>query len=332
MQYESCVNYLVANGYENAQAEKIIEKIAESIMKSTHAGEMAPELVEKLIMIALNKQMNRTTQDSVEPVEGVVLGFTGKKDRNYRKRKAAMDAYKNNHEIAVAEGLVRIDPKNVDENGDPIPIALHTKYLNKNQTIEDRNVGKDLEEVLVRTVYFLVDGEVVQCDIDLTPKPGDIYRISAPRNGKYFNKAYPDRFTKIGEMTRQQFWDTLMEFSEGFEGTLCDVGQAQEMDNYTLALTTGFVKSVGHNKKGTFWLNLEDMDTPDPLLMFDGNEVVRSQGFEVQVGNELIVFGQIGFFKDQNIMRVFGYAINPISEEYTNVVANIDAMFNAADE
>jgi hypothetical protein len=211
-----------------------------------------------------------------------------------------------------------------DMNGNPV--ALHTKWLDKNCTIEDKKVGEDLEERPQRTVYFIVDGELKQCRANIDTEIGAEYKIYGEVNGQYINKVWGNRISKTRNLTKEEYWNLLMAFSETYEHTMADIDQVQEADLWTIVLTIGFVKSAGYGKKGGLFVNIEDSESYEPLLMFSGNEAVHASGQELATGHEIMVFGKVGYFNGQNILNILGYAINPMSSVYTDVVNNIDEL------
>lgn len=320
MEYENSINYLIEKGVESEKAESIINNIVESLKANDAVATIDPDVVEKMIKLAIDKKFS-TANLPDEYIIGVCVGFTKAFDANGKKRRTAEEMFAKDRNLALSEGLVR-----EDMNGKPI--ALHTKYLDAACTIEDKKFGEDLEKRPQRTVYFLVDSELKECRADIDPEIGAEYKIFGDVTGKYINKVWKNRLVKTRDLTKEEYWELLMAFAEGYENTMADVDQVQETDVYTPVLVTGFVRTAGYSKKGALFVNLEDMNSFEPLLMFSGNEVVTASGQELNTGHELIVFGQVSPFNDQNIVNILGYIINPMSDVYTGVVDNIDQMID----
>lgn len=317
MEYENCINYLTEKGIANDKATTIIENIVESLKKDNKMASVEPEIVEKMIKLAIDRKFSNNLPEDY--VIGVCVGMTRQFDANGKKRRTAEEMFKKDKTLAISEGLVR-----EDMNGNPI--ALHTKYLDRNCTIEDKKFGEDLEERPQRTVFFLIDGEIKECRANIDPEIGSEYKIFGEVNGKYINKVWKSRIAKTRDLTKEEFWALLMAFAETYEFTMADVDQVQETDPWTPILVTGFVKSAGYGKKGGLFVNLEDTNSYDPLLLFSGNEVVQASGQELATGHELIIFGQVSAFGDQNVVNILGYVINPMSSVYTDVVDSIDEL------
>ena len=171
-------------------------KIAE-VFDAVGASGLSPKMTEGTIDKGIKKFVGLIT--SSKRFEGTCVGAGEITDVNQYMRRKALDEHKANAAAAIKGGKVRIDPG----NGDIIP--LHSEKTFKSGST-NFNFGKEILEKFERTLYFLIDGEVISARGVASATVGNTYIIFGKQGGDggaiYLTKNIPVIDTGVDEELR----------------------------------------------------------------------------------------------------------------------------------
>lgn len=245
------VEVLMSAGLSKEQAEA---KVASMRQLLERAGVTDPE---KLLQQKVQSYVAHVKR-GLARFRGICVGVTEKRDILAGLAAQAQAAYKENPQLAVAQGLVR-----VEQDGTVIP-------LDNRETWEDGtpnpNYGKPLKPVFRRTGVFICDGElkVVQGNFDAERGKDYVFwgmesedRVSGARS-----------FVEVGTVPLEQLWNLTLEAGQKSKYAV-DMSQLQETKNGDMVAVIGFVENSGPMKTGDgMWVNLIDYDSGSEIVVF----------------------------------------------------------------
>ncbi len=245
------VKVLMDAGLSKEQAEAKVASMRQLLQK---AGISDPE---KLLEQKVQSYVMHIKRGLVR-FRGVCVGVTEKRDILAGLVAQAQAAYKENPQLAVAQGLVR-----VEQDGTVVP-------LDNRETWEDGtpnpNYGKPLKPVFRRTGVFVCEGElkVVQGNFDAERGKEYVFwgieaedRVSGARS-----------FVEVGTVPLEQLWSLTLEAGQKAKYAV-DMAQLQEIQNGSMVAVIGFVESSGPMKSGNgMWVNLIDYDSGSEIVVF----------------------------------------------------------------
>lgn len=275
------VDRLVAAGLPEAFS---IDKM-NAVMAAVDAKGLTPAMALKTIDKGIKRFI--TIIGSLDSFEGTCVGVGEPQDSNYFARTKALAAYKADKAGAIRAGNVMIDP--VNDN----VIPLHNEKEFKSGA-PNFNYGKEIFEKLQRTLYFIIDGELVMAKADSgTATIGTLYKIYGKQKevGKpiYLNKAVP--LIDMGENT-----ELITALSKT---NYLEFDELQDDDIGSHEIIKGIVSmSKNGDTNGTEWgmivVSAENPDIPNMTCFSKSSSVTEDIGNEFfDVGDDVYVIGRL---------------------------------------
>lgn len=270
------VKKLVDAGWEQKKADN---KVAQLVKK---AKEIAPGEKDETIQAAVSMAIDRLLASaSAEKYVGVCLAVSDKTDRNAFAKRNALKAYEQNPVVAVQEKMVEV------VNGQVVPLD-NRKYVDAAQTMENRDYGKPLKEVLQREGVFLIGGEIVRVFGNYDAIIGmeyEIYGKKAPKSGVISVRKPGVKLS--GEAPASTFKDAYT----AVEKSPMAISLDSVKDAKGTIVTTGFVRFEKETPNGHM-IVVDDDSVPDGIVCFSGSEAARDAMAKLAIGTEVLVFGR----------------------------------------
>ena len=254
-------------------------KVAQLVKK---AKELAPGEKDETIQSAVGMAIDRLLATAAaEKYVGVCLAVSDKTDRNAFAKRNALKAYEQNPVVAVQEKMVEV------KDGKVIPLD-NRKYVDAAQTMENREYGKPLREILQREGVFLVGGEITRVFGNYDAVIGmeyEIYGKKSPKSGIISIRKPGVKLS--GEGPASTFKDAYYSVEKSPMAVSLDgVKEAKGA-----IVTTGFIRFEKETSNGHMVV-MDDDSVPDGVVCFSGSEAARDAMAKLAVGTEILAFGR----------------------------------------
>ncbi|MCK9459912.1 MAG: hypothetical protein M0R80_09770 [Proteobacteria bacterium] len=322
--------YAKIKGIPAEDAKAAVDSIRKQIAERSPGK--TPEEIEKILYM----KISLAKRSGGEKAKAVIVSITSYRDVNFPSKKHALNKYAENPQLALTEGLVRLD-----ENRQPIPI-YSKEFFDAKKTQKNPNFRKDIEEELKREGILLIED-----------KSGDVFCV--PFNGKLdanagdngimtgkINKTDDGKLTKAfiykegwepkGTSDPQELWNTTYDILSNSDMSV-PIESVFDNDPGTLVAVIGKVTSIKVTKDGAggVMVGITDIGLADDIVGFAdvSNEVIKEQSENIPRGSEVIMFGTVNKYKgrdgneNQNI-NLLGVLLNPSSSELSGALTAID--------
>jgi hypothetical protein len=239
-----------------------------------------------------------------------IVAVGPREDSNQVMRNIALKAFNNDRDAALSNGMIKIG-----RDGKPIAID-HKKFLDRENTKENKNYGKPYPPKFRREIILLYNGELIKAYGDVDVQAGmmyDVYGgISENTGTMYINsEPSPKMNKKIGEI---EFFDEIYAAAKNSSFAL-SVASSLETDEKGILLVKGTANSVITTQSGSAKIALSD-DEGHILSVFSpyGEESYVAPMLEVSQGNDVIVVGRVRDASDPKYgrqMSCIGVVVNP---------------------
>jgi hypothetical protein len=239
-----------------------------------------------------------------------VVAIGPREDSNQVMRNIAIKAYNNDRDAALSNGMVKIG-----RDGKPVAID-HRKFLDRENTKENKNYGKTYPPKFRREMIVLYNGELVKAYGDVELQAGMMYDvfggISTNTGTMYINsEPSPKMNKKVADI---EFFDGVYTAAKSAAFAM-SVANSLETDEKGILLVKGTANSVGTTQSGSAKIALAD-DEGHILSVFSpyGEEAYVAPMLEVSQGSDVIVVGRVRDASDPKYgrqMSCIGVVINP---------------------
>lgn len=270
------VKKLTDGGWEVKKAEG---KVAQLVKK---AKEIAPGEKDETIQIAVGMAVDRIlAAGAAEKYVGVCLALSEKTDRNSFQKRAALKAYEQNPVVAVQEKFVEVKDGKV--------VALdNRKFVDAAQTMENREYGKPLREIMQREGIFLIGGEIVRVFGNYDAQVGMEYEVYGKKNPKSSTLSVRKPGVKLtGEAPATTFRDAYVAVEKSPMAVTLDAAK----ESKGAIVVTGYVRFEKETPNGHM-IVIDDDSTPDGIVCFSNSEAARDAMAKLPVGTEVLAFGR----------------------------------------
>lgn len=315
MDVTEVVKILVDGGMEQTDAETMVVKVVSRFEKQGKKIDMTSEAFAHLLKIGSERKLKGSPGDVLYVTP---LGFSGEFDDNSFLVKEIMSVYDKNPQLAVAEGMVRIE---TDANGNPkvIPYDYRATYGKDNQ-YTNKNFGKPVEKVMRRTNYVVYNGELKNMKFKEGLVPGVQYEVKGKANDSKYISAYA--VEQAEELTKEGIFDAMIALG-GSVDFAYSINDLIDVDDGSFVLVRGFVQDVFPTKFG-MGLKLRDDDSIGTQTCFTIGDAAESQANSILPGYDVIVFAKVQQRDDDPILKIINIFSNPINEDYGDVYKGIE--------
>ena len=315
MNREEVVMKIVESGITADKAEKKVKQIEDKI--KVQLKNQDDKAIEVAINLAYSQILNSLSQ---EKVRGIVIGIGEKKDANDYAKRVALNAYKENAQRAISEGLVRVDE-------DETVVPLDTKeFFDEGKTKKNGNFGKPLATRMQREIVVAIENDIIRAFADVDVTLGDEYDIYGKVKKPYMSvsKNPKPRFIRTPNGTER--WNTVYN-SVGASQYAMSFNEMIDAKNNTFVITKAFVKGMGESDYG-MWVTLESDETTESVICNVAPDIVEFVNANVEVGYEVIVVGSFSRFigkddAERKSVRVTGIIPNPSSALIADTLGDI---------
>lgn len=326
MDISKIINKIVDSGVDEKDAEKQVKTVIDKLQESGKLEGMSEDYIVEIVGIAASKRYTKVDGDEFS---AVCIGYSGLDDDNGYQKWLILQEYARDKMNAITRGLVRLGDE-VDANGDKIPIPIDNRhYVDKAETIENKNYGKDYPTKMVRQIFLVVDGALKIAKVNEkmpVPTIGANYKIIGKINGKFIN--YIGRMEIEEILSASEVWDFITDVGGDFDifTEIEDIGT--EHKNKTVILTAT-ISRAGVSAKGKDYVVFESAYMMDGIVGFyAADELIDAVSNSAEEGKEVVLLGRVGLFNDgKPLFNIYGLFHDPDTDDSSSMIADIETMF-----
>lgn len=318
------INLLVeSNAFDKKVAAEKVDAVVEAVKKALPDAE--DDTIEKMVRRRIQKVVSAPKSDKYE---GVCVAASERTDANEISKKVALKVYRNDPMMAVQDGYVKIVGEEI------IPLD-NRKFIDRAQTMKNRNYGKPLPTKMQREVVFITekngDKVLTRAFGDVNPEVGKVYEIYGKMTGGgNITISKMPGIRPIGDV--EDLWGQL--FDTASESTMAvGIEDLAEVSKNQFVLICGIVRYSNETPNGAM-LIVSDEENENSIAVFAQAGKCADTMMVIEPDTEVIVIGKVGEGKDRddpdmvrkNISAI-GVVPNPESMKAVDALKDIDEIF-----